>query len=518
MKVILAATWKPRGELPRLERLLPHLQQAYSGIVICLPDHAESQAAAEIAGRRADSQFPLRLLFSQDWTHGRYQALAAALEMPGEWLHYADLDRLLRWVETRPQEWLGALQAIQDCDCLVMGRSAAAYATHPQALLATEAISNQVVSFLLGRQMDVSAGSKGFSRPAAQYLIANTRPGQALGTDAEWPLLLHRAGYRVAYLEVDGLDWESADQGQNQAAGQAEQRQAAEHYDLRPEHWAWRVQVAQEIVEVALRSAKAIIPDHRPLPTQPEDTQPRFDFDAVFDAADYMYFYREFLTDEAADHQVQFMVQFLGLQSPLRILDLACGFGRHANRLAALGHQVTGLDLSPAFLELARQEAAQRGVQATYRQGDMRQLDEQEQYDRVLLMFTAFGYFSDQENALVLRNIQRALKPGGLFLMDLHNRDVILRGFQSDHVTEIDGNFMLDRSSFDSQTGRLVNRRVVIRDGLRRDKPFFLRLYNPSEMQNELQLAGFSKTQFFSDWDGNPLNIDSRRMIVLATR
>ena len=103
--------------------------------------------------------------------------------------------------------------------------------------------------------MDVSAGSKGFSHEAAEYLIANTSPVRAIGTDAEWPILLHKAGFRVDYLAVDGLDWESADRYRDHAASPDDQQKAAVQYDTDSQHWALRVEIAREIVESALIAA-----------------------------------------------------------------------------------------------------------------------------------------------------------------------------------------------------------------------------------------------------------------------
>jgi hypothetical protein len=100
--------------------------------------------------------------------------------------------------------------------------------------------------------MDLSAGSKGFSRRAAEFLMSNSPPGRALGMDSEWPVLLHRAGFRIDYIEVGGLDWESADHHQPQAANLETQRRAAEAYDQDPRHWAMRVHVAMEIVQAGL--------------------------------------------------------------------------------------------------------------------------------------------------------------------------------------------------------------------------------------------------------------------------
>lgn len=255
MSVALAVTWNPRGEMPRFERLLPQLQQVYAGLAISFPPAADPTVTRPFTDGQYAGRADLCLFVNPDWSWGRYMALRTALLLDADYIHYADMDRLLRWVETRPEEWQQSVQAIQTTDCLVMGRSDVAYRTHPKSLVQTEAISNRVVSFFLGQEMDVSAGSKGFSRPAAEYLAMNTRPGRALGTDAEWPILLKRAGYQVEYRVVDGLDWESADRYQEQAAGPEGQRLAAEQVDADAHNWEWRVKVAQEIVDVAIEAA-----------------------------------------------------------------------------------------------------------------------------------------------------------------------------------------------------------------------------------------------------------------------
>ena len=269
MTVALALTWNPRGELPRLHRLLPLFEQVYTGLTICFPPAVDAlfiqQVREMLAGSPAasvkdaqvhSSLFQWKLVESPVWSWGRYLALQTALEIPASHIQYADLDRLLRWAETRSEEWRATTEKIQDCDFLIIGRTQAAYATHPQALVQTEAISNQIVSHLLGQAVDVSAGSKGFSRKAAEFILANSQPGHALGMDGEWPVLAQRGGFRVDYTMVDGLDWESADRYQSQAASLDHQRQAAEAYDASPHHWARRVAIAQEIVKCSLEAAQ----------------------------------------------------------------------------------------------------------------------------------------------------------------------------------------------------------------------------------------------------------------------
>ena len=509
MDVCLAATWNPRGELPRLIRLLPDLLASYAYIVIAMPPFVEADALAEIKPLESLADGRLSLINMQDWSGGRRLALQHALDTPVQFIHYADLDRLLRWVETRREEWRAVTASIAEYDCLIIGRDQQAYVTHPQALAQTEAVSNLVGSRLLGRSADFSAGSKGFSRRAVEFLIANTQPGRPFGVDVEWPILLRRAGFRIGTVSVSGLDWESADRYQPQAADGEQQMQAAAAYDTDPEHWAQRTAIAQEIVETAFEAA------WRPLQVPAIQD---FDFESVFEVDDYMYFYQDITSPERTAHQVELLVQALGLTHPATILDLACGFGRHANRLTALGHTVTGIDLTPGFLEIARVQAQAMGVQVNYRQGDMRRLDFQSQFDAVLLLFTAFGYFDDDENLLVLRNIARALKPGGQLIFDIHNRDTFFKGFMPYIVTEKDGNLMIDRHTFDYQSGRLYNRRIVIRDGVRRDKPFFVRMYNPTEIKSLLQSAGLQPVSIYSGWEGSPLTADSRRMIIIAKK
>jgi hypothetical protein len=250
MKVALATAWRPRGESRRFEKLLPRLKQVYSWIAVSLPPDVDDQIL------EFTSTIPeIKTTVTKDWGEGRHASLAAALDGAVDTIHYVDFDRLLRWVETRPEEWKVAVQALEGLDCVIFGRTEAAYSTHPQALVKTEAISNRVVSHLLGMLVDASAGSKGFSRGAVEFLLAHSRQGRALGMDGEWPVLLHRAGYRVDYMEVDGLDWESADRYQDVPASPERQSRTAAEYDRDASNWRHRAAVAEEIVAAGLEAS-----------------------------------------------------------------------------------------------------------------------------------------------------------------------------------------------------------------------------------------------------------------------
>ncbi len=243
-----------------------------------------------------------------------------------------------------------------------------------------------------------------------------------------------------------------------------------------------------------------------------------FDFKAVFEPNDYLYFYQASLTEERTQKEVDFLVRELKLKKPMTILDLACGHGRHANRLAALGHNVTGVDITKGFLELAKKEAKSKGLNVKYIHQDMRKIKFKNEFDRVILMFTSFGYFKHKENLKVLKKVFQTLKSNGMFSLDILNINSLNKRFLPFIVIEKGKDLMIDRNTYDKTTGRFYNNRIVIRNGIRRDKPFSLQLYNWQEMSGLLKKAGFKSVRFFSDWDSKPLTHDSRRMIVIAKK
>ncbi len=199
------------------------------------------------------SEFPeVRIEARGDWASGRMVALELALQTGAEYVHYVDGDRLIRWCELHPDELHDTLGAIRTVDYLVIGRTPTAWATHPQSLQQIESITNAMFSHLVGQSLDLCAGSKGMSRAAAEFLLRNAERERALGTDAEWVVLLNRGGFSIGTIAVDGLDWETADRYLPQAADPETQRRAAAEYDTDPQHWAFRVRIAQETADAGL--------------------------------------------------------------------------------------------------------------------------------------------------------------------------------------------------------------------------------------------------------------------------
>jgi SAM-dependent methyltransferase len=243
-----------------------------------------------------------------------------------------------------------------------------------------------------------------------------------------------------------------------------------------------------------------------------------FDYDAVFDVDDYLYFYEDTLASERTEIQVDFLEKRLPMKAPMRVLDLGCGHGRHANELAARGYDVVGVDRTPGFIELAKQDAARRGVNVDYEVMNMRDLDREGEFDRVLCLFDVFGFLRDEENLDVLKRIHRALKPGGALCLDVRNRDWMVRAILPVTILQKGRDLMIDRHTFDPLAGRLIDQRVMVRDGRVKEAPFSVRLYSFTELRFLLASVGLSVTAAFGGWDGSPIGLQFNRMVLFAQK
>jgi SAM-dependent methyltransferase len=232
---------------------------------------------------------------------------------------------------------------------------------------------------------------------------------------------------------------------------------------------------------------------------------------------EYLYFYEEWLTDDLSSAQAGSIWTILRLSEGDEVLDVPCGHGRIANRLAERGARVTGVDADAYFLGRAQEDAAERSVEVDYVRADMRDLPWTDRFDAVVNWFTSFGYFDDEGNRAWLETVRRTLKPGGRLAIDVHSRDVFMRNRRDSAVSERDGDLVVDRHRFDVETGREHTERWIVRGGKVRKTEYSVRFYTFTELRSLLLDAGFSSVESVGH-DGTPLTLESRRMIVIATR
>ena len=237
----------------------------------------------------------------------------------------------------------------------------------------------------------------------------------------------------------------------------------------------------------------------------------------IFSPEVYLYFYSDFLNPERTPRDTDFLERALEPLAEGRLLDIGCGTGRLANLLASRGYRVTAIDVSSAFLQIAEGDSACLSVKVDYRHQDMRTIGWEEEFDAAFCYFTSFGYFSDAENADVLRRMARALKPGGRFLVETINRDTVLRGPRGHRVVERDANFQIDQSHYDAVSGRLQTTRTVILNGRTRTGFFSMRVFTACELIHWLEDSSLEYAALFGE-TGAPYSLDGIRMSVVGRK
>ncbi|MDI3289417.1 class I SAM-dependent methyltransferase, partial [Polyangium sp. 15x6] len=219
--------------------------------------------------------------------------------------------------------------------------------------------------------------------------------------------------------------------------------------------------------------------------------------------------------------EADFIEQCLGLEKGATILDLACGTGQHAVELASRGYGVVGYDLSLNMLALAADEAQGRAQKLNFLQGDMREMAFDQVFDGLYCWSTSFGYFDDEKNLDVLRRMHRALRIGGILVLDIINRDYVAPRQPSLVWFEGDGCVCMDEMQVDFFTSRLkVKRTAMFDDGRSREIDYSIRLYALHEIGKMMHDADFKVVEV----TGHPAHpgvffgSESPRLVIVAER
>lgn len=217
--------------------------------------------------------------------------------------------------------------------------------------------------------------------------------------------------------------------------------------------------------------------------------------------------------DESARDEAAFAVERLGLTSRDRVLDLGCGGGRHQRGVARHGVQAIGLDLSAPLLR----ENRSRGVAALVR-ADMRRLPFVDgAFDAVLSFFTSFGYFdTEDEDRRVLAEVARTVRPGGRYLFDYLYSPGVRAALVPHSEKEVAGFRMEEARRIEDGC---VKKRVRITavdpaDSRELEYEERVRLYDPPELIQMVETAGFKVRATYGGLDGSALGEGSRCVLV----
>lgn len=229
---------------------------------------------------------------------------------------------------------------------------------------------------------------------------------------------------------------------------------------------------------------------------------------------------------EDTENQVDFIIKTLELTGKERILDLACGFGRHSLAFARRGFSVVGVDITEAFINDAIQNAKANSLSVDFILSDIRDLTFTSEFDVVLnLADGAIGYLENEEENLKLFDVvANALKPGGKHFMDICNAEHAEHFFPKRHWDIGTTTLSLPSFDWDKQNRRMLFADWTITFGEIVKRPDAIepfsstRLYSLSELEVILQQRNMRIVSSFSDYYGKEASYKELQLMVYSQK
>jgi SAM-dependent methyltransferase len=198
------------------------------------------------------------------------------------------------------------------------------------------------------------------------------------------------------------------------------------------------------------------------------------------------------------------------------LLDVPCGYGRHAVPLAQAGYRVVGVDRSPTLLAEARRRAGDERWPELVR-ADYRELPfDDERFDAAVNLYSSLGYLGDEADVEVLGQIRRVLRPKGRLVVETMHRDLAVRRFAESNWRLLgEGRLLLEQRTLDPAAGVVQTTQTLIDSTGERDaRHFSVRVYTATELLAMLARAGFAEARCYGELDGSPFAVDTRLVIV----
>lgn len=250
----------PDGRLRKyISRYIPRLSKIYSGMHIVVTTATDSDLIEELEKQGV-------VIHSQEGKgvgaefigDARRQALRASLKTSHGHTHFADFDRIIRWAETYPEELRSIVESIPEHDFLIIGRTKRAFNTHPRSQTETEKLPNKVCSLLLGREVDITAASRGISKRAAEIILRYSR-SRFCETDSEWPIIIHcKSELSIGYVEAEGLEYEDWRRYREEVKKAGGLEKWKGEIDGDPDRWMHRIRYVKAISETAISTYYAL--------------------------------------------------------------------------------------------------------------------------------------------------------------------------------------------------------------------------------------------------------------------
>jgi D-alanine-D-alanine ligase len=235
---------------------------------------------------------------------------------------------------------------------------------------------------------------------------------------------------------------------------------------------------------------------------------------------------RTICDDDLTRKEVDFITGFMNIEKTSPVLDLCGGQGRHSLEMARRGYMdLTVLDYSAFLIDLGRKKAGGEGLKVTFIQGDARNTGlKDHSFQHIILMASSFGYFIDnRENSKILSESFRLLRPGGKLLLDLPDRDHVIRNFKPSSIHRVNDDISVKRQRI-IEENVIYSRETVLSDqhGCIRENTYCTRLYSRDDLRKLIHKTGFKTVAFKKDFmnraDQGDFGCMTNRMVVIAEK
>jgi ubiquinone/menaquinone biosynthesis C-methylase UbiE len=228
------------------------------------------------------------------------------------------------------------------------------------------------------------------------------------------------------------------------------------------------------------------------------------------------FYLRAYANSGTAEDEALAAVRLAGCEPGAEVLDVPCGFGRHAVALGAAGYHVTGVDRSEALLAEARRRAGE-AAWPRFAHADYRELPFADaSFDGALNLFSSLGYLGDEEDVRVLAEIRRVLRPDARLVVETMHRDaLVLRWAEQDWRMVGEGRLLLEQRTWDPGSGVATTTQTLVDpDGSRESRTWSVRVYAATELATMLRAAGFAEVKCFGSFAAERFEPRSRLVVV----
>ena len=225
--------------------------------------------------------------------------------------------------------------------------------------------------------------------------------------------------------------------------------------------------------------------------------------------------------EEDARWMINLLQRSIAVKTNARVLDIACGSGRHSIELARRGFDVTGFDLSEFLITEARKNlknSGEKNMKVKFLLSDMRDFNFRNTFDIAVNIFTSFGYFdNDKENFRVIENVSRSLKIGGYFIFDFLNKHFLEKNLKPLSRKIIGNTTVVQKRSLEN--GFVRKKIIITRNNSAKQFEEVLKLYSLQDFNKAFALSGLKTEKTFGDYFGNKYNrTKSGRLIIIARK